>query len=139
MKQRILLVDDEPSILATLGAILALHGYEVVTASSAKEGIDKLRNSVFELVITDLKMEHSKSGYEVLTAAKLAQPCPILTILTASPNAGRNGVDAVFEKPTDIREVLDRLKLLLSQTRGTSDTRSKREQLRDCRVRIRRK
>ena len=122
MKQRILLVDDEPSILASLGAILALHGYEVVTASSAKEAIDKLRDGVFELVITDLKMEHTESGYEVLNAAKLAKTRPILAILTASPSARRNGVDALFEKPTDLREMLSRLQLLLSRSRRTTDS-----------------
>ncbi len=42
MKRRILLVDDELRILLTLKAVLEMHGFEVDTAASAREGIEKL-------------------------------------------------------------------------------------------------
>ena len=47
MKRRILLVDDEPAILLTLKALLEIHGFEVETASSARDAKSKLRNSTF--------------------------------------------------------------------------------------------
>ena len=70
MKRRILLVDDELAILLTLKAILEINGFEVVTAASAKEAIQKLKKNSFHMVITDMRMETDKAGYDVVRAAK---------------------------------------------------------------------
>ena len=70
MKRRILLVDDELAILLTLRAILEMNDFEVDTASSAKEAEQKLKNGVFEMVITDMRMETETAGYDVIRAAR---------------------------------------------------------------------
>src|ERR1044071_6769520 len=70
MKRRILLVDDELAILLTLKAIFELLDFEVETALSAKEAVSRLNNGRFHMVITDMKMEHDKAGYDVIHAAK---------------------------------------------------------------------
>ena len=70
MKRRILLVDDELAILLTLKTILEIHQFEVETASSAKEATTKLKANTYHMVITDMKMEHEKAGYDVIRAAK---------------------------------------------------------------------
>ena len=57
MKARILLVDDERSILMTLTVILQKNGFQVMNAASAQEAKEKLERNQFDLVITDLKME----------------------------------------------------------------------------------
>src|ERR1041384_4889983 len=85
MKRRILLVDDELAILLTLKAILEINGFEVETATSAKEGISKVKAGTFDMVITDMKMESERSGYEVVRAAKKAEYRPATAILTAYP------------------------------------------------------
>ena len=66
MKRRLLLVDDELAILLTLKAILELNGFEVDTAESAKEAEQRLRGGEYHMVITDMKMEHDRAGYEVI-------------------------------------------------------------------------
>jgi len=50
MKQRILLVDDEPVILLTLKTIFEIHGFEIETAASAKEGISELNTHAYHVV-----------------------------------------------------------------------------------------
>lgn len=70
MKRRILLVDDELAILLTLKAILEMNGFEVETAASAKEAVTKLNGGVYQMVITDMRMENETSGYEVIRAAR---------------------------------------------------------------------
>lgn len=62
-----MLVDDEPDILATLGAILELHNLEVATASSAEGARRLLQSKCFDLVITDMKMESDTAGYKVVS------------------------------------------------------------------------
>ena len=64
MKRRILLVDDELAILLTLKAILEMHGFEVETAASGREGIQKLNAHSYHMVITDMKMETDTAGYD---------------------------------------------------------------------------
>ena len=89
MKRRILLVDDELAILLTLKAILELNGFEVETASSAREGIEKLEaRGPFAMVITDMRMETETAGYDVIRSAKRQPYKPATSILTAYPALG---------------------------------------------------
>ncbi len=53
MKRKILLVDDDATVLLTLKAVLELNQFEVHTASSAAEGIEKLISGEYDMVITD--------------------------------------------------------------------------------------
>jgi DNA-binding NtrC family response regulator len=75
-KRRVLLVDDEPGILATLGAILELHDLEVVTAPSAEGASRLLETNCFDLVITDMKMESDTAGYKVVELPAKVQDTP---------------------------------------------------------------
>ena len=88
MKRRILLIDDELAILLTLKAILEMNGFEVETASSAREGIKKLENNAYNMVITDMRMEHETAGYDVIRAARQQPYNPATSILTAYPSLG---------------------------------------------------
>ena len=88
MKRRILLVDDELAILLTLRAILEMNGFEVDTAASAKEAQHKLKNGVYEMVITDMRMESETAGYDVIRAARQQPYDPGDRDLTAYPSLG---------------------------------------------------
>jgi CheY-like chemotaxis protein len=85
MRARVLVVDDEPSILTTLRAILELQGFEVDAAGSAMEAIQKLQAAVFQMVITDMRMETATAGYDVVRAAQAQPYQPISVLLTAYP------------------------------------------------------
>ena len=53
---KILIIDDERSILVLLEEVLTRFGYDVAVAESAPEGIQKFENGRFDLVITDMQM-----------------------------------------------------------------------------------
>ncbi len=117
MKRRILLVDDEPAILLTLKAILEINGFKIETASSAREAVQKLATGVFQMVITDMKMETETAGYDVITAAKQQPYNPATAILTAYPALGRDwkskGAQSLFVKPMNTTELLRQIEALL--------------------------
>jgi len=117
MKRRLLLVDDELAILLTLKAILELNGFEVETAESAKEAEQKLRAGEYHMVITDMKMEHDRAGYDVIRAAKATKYDPAIAILTAFPSLGsewkNHGAESLLVKPVGTKELLMQLEALL--------------------------
>ena len=120
MKRRILLVDDELAILLTLKAILELNGFDVETASSAREGIAKLDSGgPYAMVITDMRMETENAGYEVIRAAKQQPYCPATSILTAYPALGSDwkseGAESLLVKPVGTQELLRQIEALLVQ------------------------
>ena len=58
------------------------------TAASAKEAQNKLKNGVYEMVITDMRMETETSGYDVIRAARQQPYDPATALLTAYPSLG---------------------------------------------------
>ncbi len=120
MKRRILLVDDELAILLTLKAILEIHGFEVETAASAKEAIQKLpANGPYQMVITDMRMETETAGYDVIRSAKNQEYDPAVAILTAFPLLGSDwkdeGADSMLVKPMNTNDLLRQIEALLIQ------------------------
>jgi DNA-binding response OmpR family regulator len=123
MKRRILLVDDELPILLTMRAILELSRFEVETAASVVEAVSKLKQGVFDMVITDMRMPDSnlemndRAGYEVLRAARQAPYNPATAILTAFPEFGseweRRGAHSLLVKPMNTQELLAKIQELL--------------------------
>ena len=117
MKRRILLVDDEPAILLTLKALLEIHGFEVETATSARDAKSKLRSSSFVMVITDMRMENDQAGLEVARAAKKALYEPAVALLTAFPLSDDgwrdDGADEMLVKPMNSNLLIQQLEALL--------------------------
>jgi DNA-binding response OmpR family regulator len=117
MKRRILLVDDELAILLTLRAILEMNDFDVDTASSTKEAEHKLKNGVFEMVITDMRMGTETAGYDVIKAARQVAYNPATAILTAYPSLGNewlsHGAQSLLVKPVNTAELLRQLEALL--------------------------
>ena len=93
MKRRILLVDDDLAVLLTLKAVLELHGFEVETAGSSAEALARMESGVYQMVISDLRMETEEAGLEVIRAARRQAYHPATALLTAySPSAsGEHG------------------------------------------------
>ena len=68
---RILIVDDRPKALKHLASAAArIVGADVATANSASEAVQRIAEEAFDVVVTDLHMETSEAGLEVLKAAK---------------------------------------------------------------------
>ena len=70
MKRRILLVDDDVAVLLTLKAVLEMHGFEVQTAQSVADAIEKLEGGAYQMVITDMRMETETAGLQVVRIAR---------------------------------------------------------------------
>jgi len=119
MKRRILLVDDELAILLTMKAILEIHGFDVETAASAKEAISKLKAGSYHMVITDMKMESDKAGYEVIRAARKTDYNPAVAMLTAYPLLGSDwkteGAQSMLVKPMNTDDLLRQIEAMLVQ------------------------
>ena len=69
MVKTIMLIDDEIELLKELGSWLHDHGYKVVTASSGKEGLTRLREISPHLIVLDIIMP-GMDGFEVLSELK---------------------------------------------------------------------
>lgn len=117
-KRRILLVDDELTILLTLRAVLEISGFEVETAASAREGRTKIKTHAYDMVITDMRMESDNAGLEVVQAAKNAPYRPAVAMLTAFPLPGseweEEGADKMLVKPMNTHDLLTQLEALLA-------------------------
>ena len=85
MKRRILLVDDDLAVLLTLKAVLELQGFEVETAGSSAEAVTRMESGVYQMVISDLRMETEEAGLEVIRTARRQAYNPATALLTAFP------------------------------------------------------
>jgi DNA-binding NtrC family response regulator len=119
MRRRILLVDDDVTVLLTLKAVLEFNQFEVQTAGSASEAVQKLSAGVYEMVITDARMETDDAGFHVIRAARQQSYRPATALLTAYPprNADwkRNGVQSLLVKPIGTQDLLRQIEVLLIQ------------------------
>jgi DNA-binding response OmpR family regulator len=119
MKRRILLVDDEVAVLLTLKAVLEISGFDVDTATSAREGKSRLRHREYEMVITDMRMEDEHAGREVIAAAKEVPYNPAIALLTAFPvdeeSLTSMGADKMLVKPMHTRILLQQLEALFAR------------------------
>ena len=119
MKRRILLVDDDVTVLLTLKAVLELNQFDVQTAASASEAVQKLASGVYEMVITDSRMETDDAGFHVIRAASQQAYRPATALLTAYPPRNmdwkHNGVQSLLVKPIGTQDLLRQIEALLVQ------------------------
>ncbi len=79
---KILVVDDDPASLASLGEAMAREGYSVTLASSGEEAIEAGKGNEFDVVLTDLRMK-GVDGLQVLRRFKSMRPETVLIVMTA--------------------------------------------------------
>ena len=121
---RILFVDDEPNIRATLPAILERHGFSVTTSATVGEALRAINNQEFDILISDLNIGEPSDGFTVVSAMRRTQPRCINFILTGYPafetalQALRSQVDDYFVKPANIPELVNLLKNKLGSPRN---------------------
>lgn len=127
MKRRILLVDDDTAVLLTLKAVLEFNQFEVETASSASEAVQKLESGVYEMVITDSRMESDDAGFHVIRAARQQSYQPATALLTAYPPRNldwkNQGVQSLLVKPMGTNDLLRQIEALLVQRQDEKQAR----------------
>jgi CheY-like chemotaxis protein len=87
-KYRILLVDDEPTILDSMAMVLESDGYEVATAKHGFDALEQLAIALPDLLISDLNMPEM-SGFELLLIVRQRFPSiPLMAISGVYDSAG---------------------------------------------------
>ncbi len=118
-KRRVLLVDDEVTVLLTLKAVLEISGFDVDTAASAREGRSKIKLREYQMVITDMRMESDAAGREVIQAARSAPYHPAVALLTAFPvddaDFAELGADKMLVKPMATALLLRQIEAMLDK------------------------
>ena len=117
--QRILLVDDDPTVRDSLNDVLVSEGYWVIPAENGQQALDRANKSSVDLVLLDLNMP-VKNGWDTFEQLTREHPLIPIIILTARPNqlftAINAGVGALLEKPMDIPMLLRTMETLLVET-----------------------
>jgi DNA-binding NtrC family response regulator len=85
-RSRLLLVDDDESVLSGLKGILEAHEFEVITASNVIEALTRITSESFEVVITDLHMPGAGDGLIVVNAMRQVNPKAVTIVLSANPD-----------------------------------------------------
>lgn len=124
---RLLVVDDEPSMVMGLKDNLEFEGYQVRTASDGAEAYAILKNETFDLVVMDVMMP-GLSGFDVCKKLRAdGDSTPILLLTARGQEMDRVlglelGADDYLTKPFSLRELLARIKAVLRRTRPAEAT-----------------
>lgn len=111
MNSRILLVDDEPSILRSYSRLLTQAGFVVETASNGSVALDRLAAASFDVVVTDLLMPQM-SGSELVRHIRLKDKTLPIVVMTAAPSlesaiqAVDNAATAYLLKPVEAEQLV---------------------------------
>src|SRR4029077_6559272 len=113
-------VDDEENIRLTLPVLLKKHGFDVTAVASVAEAVVKISAVSFDVLVADLNISREGDGFLVITAMRRAQPHCKNFILTGYPGlenairAIQSQVDDYFTKPTDVEELVAKIKARLA-------------------------
>jgi two-component system KDP operon response regulator KdpE len=123
---RILIVDDEPAILATMAPLLRARGYEVSTATTGRAALDAVDRQPPQLVILDLGLP-DLNGIEVCRRLREGRPLPILVLSARGAEQDKvaaldAGADDYVTKPFGAEELLARIRVALRRTDGAAVT-----------------
>ena len=119
---KILIIDDDPSILTMLKRLLEKAGYEVDTASNGSEGLVRIESCLPDLLVTDIVMPE-KEGLELILYLRKEKPG--LKIVAISGGGRFNyegyltgakllGADLTFQKPLVHKEFIQAISDLLN-------------------------
>jgi two-component system KDP operon response regulator KdpE len=120
MPARILLVDDEPSILAAMGPMLRSRGYEVSTAMSGHAALEGVERTDPDLIVLDLGLPDI-DGIEVCRLVRDGRSTPIIVLSARGGERDKvaaldAGADDYVTKPFGAEELLARIRVALRRT-----------------------
>lgn len=118
--KKVLIVDDEPTILMTLSHLLSGKDTTVITSSKMEEAEEALSRYTFDLVIADIRLSgmYGIEGLELLSYIKKMSPATEVIIMTAygseemREEAYSRGALQYYEKPVDISHLISRVQPL---------------------------
>ena len=119
--KKILVIDDDSSMLKVLSILLAGQGYDVVTTMESQEGMEKLETEEFDLLIADIIMPE-KTGTEIIQETHINYPeLPIIAISGGGfweaenylKTADAAGACKTFKKPFEPEELIETVNEIL--------------------------
>lgn len=114
MNENVLLIDDEPEFIDTLGQRMISRGMKVTSTTSARKGIDAAGKKNFDVVVLDLQMPEM-DGLETLKILKNHNPDVQVILLTGHAtvekgiSAMKLGAMDLLEKPAEISVLTDKI------------------------------
>ena len=116
-KPRILIVDDEPDLVAVLRLGLQMEGFEVLEAADGEEGLRKAQQEKPDLLVLDLMLPRM-DGYQVCRTLKFDARYKSLPIFILSARPGDRdkklalemGADLFISKPYDLKDLVTRIR-----------------------------
>src|SRR4051794_22730097 len=126
---RILLVDDEQAVQTLLAYPLRKEGYEVVSATTGQEALDRFRDGKFDLVVLDVMLPQL-DGFDVCRELRARSTVPIIMLTARDDEFDKVlglelGADDYITKPFSIREFRSRVRALLR--RASTPPKASRE------------
>lgn len=131
---KILIIDDERFIRASLREILEYEKFEVTEAKDGEEGLAKLQEEEFDLVLCDVKMP-KMDGIEVLDHAKAMDRSPQFIMISAhgsietAVEATKKGAFDFIPKPPDLNRLLLTVRNALDKKQLVSETKVLKKKL----------
>ena len=126
---KILVVDDDPSILKVLKMRLEAEGYQVNTSIQAEKALRMAKDVIFDFALVDLKL-NGKDGIELMEDLLQINPEMPIIILTAygtiksAVKAMRKGAYSYLTKPFNYDELLYQTKNCLEKSRLTKEVKN---------------
>lgn len=121
MDNKVLIVEDEPTLLETLEYNLSRHGYQVCTATDGPSAVEMARQEQPDLIVLDVMLP-GLDGFEVCRILRPEMSVPILMLTARDEEVDKVvglevGADDYMTKPFSMRELLARVKALLRRVR----------------------
>jgi two-component system KDP operon response regulator KdpE len=119
---RILVIDDDPSILDALATELRAEGHDVASAANGEEGLAAASRGSFDLVLTDLAMP-VVDGFAVIQGLRRSSAIPIIVLSVREQETDKVraldlGADDYVTKPFSLTELLARVRAQLRRAPG---------------------
>lgn len=140
---RVLVVDDEDSVMLTIQGILELDGYAVTGTTSGEAALDLLRTESFNVVLTDLRLENGIDGLDILREARAASAESVGIMLTgyastdSAVRALRAGAYDYLYKPCDVVELRNTVSRGLERCRMAAALKQRADDLHEANETIR--
>lgn len=126
--RRVLVIDDEESLRHALGKALKRAGYVVETAATGREGVERLRSTSFDAVVTDVRLP-DLSGLDVVALLTETRPTVPVLVMTAfgsvetALEAMKRGARDFVTKPFETAALLALLEREIGRAAGGEDAR----------------
>jgi len=120
-RPRILLVDDAEAVRLSLGKVLSISGFDVVTAENVNEALKLIGSQTFDVLLSDLHMPAAGDGLTVVSAMRNANPKAITLIFSGYPamkeaaSAILLQADGILVKPMPPKELVETIFGLLKK------------------------